>query len=164
MRTSSIEEFTHHGCSVIMAYLNAIQRSRPTPAFTLPTNHRSACMEFAFGFVRRNSAKGISWTHPQSEQRRSVHSEFLSASTGYLRVLRTTRVRRPRSNPDTDAGALVHRSRPEISKLHQWIAIRPLDPRNVDNSQQQKAAMATSNGLAKRTSTGWELLLLTLAL
>ncbi len=134
MRTSSIEEFTHCKGSVIMAYLNAIHRTRPTTALALPANNRSACMESAVGFDHRNSVKRISRPHPQSEQRWRVYPQFLSTSAGHVRVLRVTRVRCSRSHPNAHAGPMVRRSGTEIAELHQRIAIRHLDPRYRNKS------------------------------
>lgn len=140
MRTSSIEEFTHSKGSVIMAYLNAIHRSRPTTALALPANYRSACMESALGCEHWNSVKRIPRPHPQSKQRWRMYPQFLSTSAGHVRVLRVTRVRCSRSHPNTHAGSMVCRSGTEVSELHQRIAIRHLDPRcrnkshNTDSS------------------------------
>ena len=122
----------------MMPYCNAIHGPRATAAFAFPADARGTRSQLAIRSNDHRSAKGISRPHSQFEQWRRLHSKFVPAPGGHVRVLRIPSVRRSSFSSRSHASSMDCQPRPKISQLHQRASVRHL-ARTNSGSQECRA-------------------------
>src|SRR5208282_394429 len=97
-------------------------------------------------------------SHSQSQQRRCLHLESMSAPGGHVPVLRFTGVRCPGFDSHAHASAMDCQVRKQVCGLHLWpsvccVATRPL---LSESGPAFKLLFPYADALPKWVSTNWE--------